>query len=60
VACNAPYAPRGTPPEIVQRLSAQVAKPPEEREVRQRMLDLGHEPAAGNPARLAAFVHSEW
>lgn len=59
VAWNALYAPRGTPPEIVQKLNAQVARLLVDPEVRQRMIDLGHEPAGGSPAELAAFAQAE-
>ncbi|MCW5657036.1 MAG: tripartite tricarboxylate transporter substrate binding protein [Burkholderiaceae bacterium] len=59
VAWNALYAPHGTPTDVIQRLNAAVAKILAEPEVRLRMLELGHEPAGGSPAELAAFAQSE-
>ena len=59
VAWNGLYAPRGTPQPVVQRLNAELAKILAQPEVRQRLLELGHEPAGGSPADLDQFARSE-
>ena len=56
---NALFAPRGTPPEIVNLLNAEVAKALAQPEVRQRILRMGSEPGGGSPEKLKAFVESE-
>ena len=58
-AWNAIYAPRGTPKEIVQRLNAEVAKVLAQPETRQRLMQLGFEPAGGSPEALAAYEKQE-
>lgn len=59
VAWNGLYAPRGTPSAVVQKVNVELAKVLTRPEVRQRLLDLGHEPAGGSPAELAGFARSE-
>lgn len=59
VAWNGLYAPRGTPPAVVQKLVAELAKILAQPEVRQRLLDLGHEPAGGAALELADFAKHE-
>ncbi|MBY4898528.1 tripartite tricarboxylate transporter substrate binding protein [Cupriavidus sp. AU9028] len=59
VAWNGLYAPRGTPPAVVQRINVELEKVLARPEVRQRLLDLGHEPAGGSPADLGGFARSE-
>ena len=59
VAWNGLYAPRGTPPAIVKRLNEEVVKILALPEVRQRLLELGHEVAGGTPATLANFARTE-
>ncbi|MEJ8815602.1 tripartite tricarboxylate transporter substrate binding protein [Variovorax ureilyticus] len=59
VAWNGLYAPRGTPAAIVQKLNAEIAKILAQPEARQRLLDLGHEPAGGTPESLDRFARSE-
>jgi tripartite-type tricarboxylate transporter receptor subunit TctC len=60
IAWNAMYAPHGTPPAVVQRLSTELAKVMAQPEVRQRLLELGHEPATGGgPRELATFARTE-
>jgi len=59
VAWNALYVPHGTPVAVVQRLSAELNKVLAQPEVRQRLLDLGHEPAPGSSAELAEFAKLE-
>ncbi len=58
-AWNAFYAPRGTPKAIVDRLNAEVAKILAQPETRQRLLQLGFEPAGGSPEALAAYEKQE-
>ncbi|MBX3633782.1 MAG: tripartite tricarboxylate transporter substrate binding protein [Rubrivivax sp.] len=52
-------APAGTPPEIVSRLSAEVARIMSLPEVRERLVTLYQEPAGSTPAELAAMVESD-
>ncbi|HBL65026.1 MAG TPA: twin-arginine translocation pathway signal [Achromobacter sp.] len=59
IAWNGLYAPKGTPPAVVQKLNAELAKALAQPEVRQRLLELGHEPGGGTPAELEAFARSE-
>ncbi|MEJ8810344.1 tripartite tricarboxylate transporter substrate-binding protein [Variovorax ureilyticus] len=59
VAWNGLYAPRGTPAAIVQKLNAEIAKILTQPEARQRLLELGHEPAGGTPESLDRFARSE-
>ena len=59
LAWNGLYAPAGTPPAVVQRLNTELAKLLAMPEIRQRLLELGHEPAGGTPGYLAAFASRE-
>lgn len=59
VAWNALYAPRGTPPAVIKRLNEEVTKILAQPETRQRLLQLGHEPAGGTPEQLAEFARAE-
>ena len=59
VAWNALYAPKGTPAEITKLLNAAVNKVLARPEVRQRLLELGFEPAGGTPAALGDFAKKE-
>lgn len=59
VAWNGLYAPRGTPPAVVNRLNAELSKILAQPEVRQRLLELGHEPIGGPAADLGGFARSE-
>jgi tripartite-type tricarboxylate transporter receptor subunit TctC len=56
---TAMYAPRGTPKEIVDKLNAEVTKVLAEPEARQKLLQLGFEPAGGTPDQLGTFEKSE-
>jgi tripartite-type tricarboxylate transporter receptor subunit TctC len=58
-AWNAIYAPRGTPKAIVDRLNAEVAKILAQPETRQRLMQLGFEPAGGSPEALAVYEKQE-
>ena len=59
VAWNALFAPRGTPPEVVNLLNGEVAKALAQPEVRARLLRMGFEPGGGSAERLRTFVESE-
>jgi tripartite-type tricarboxylate transporter receptor subunit TctC len=59
IAWNGLYAPRGTPPAILQRLSTELGKLLAQPEVRQRLLELGHEPSNGLAEELKAFAATE-
>ena len=52
-------APPGTPPEIVNRLSAAVLSITKEPDVRKRLLDAGDESSDASPAEVAAFLKEE-
>jgi tripartite-type tricarboxylate transporter receptor subunit TctC len=56
---NAFYAPAGTPRAIVDLLNAEVTKILAQPETRQRLLQLGFEPAGGTPGYLAKFEGQE-
>ena len=56
---NAFYAPRDTPQSIVDQLSRELGKYLAQPETRQRLLDLGFDPAGGTPAELAEFEKRE-
>jgi tripartite-type tricarboxylate transporter receptor subunit TctC len=56
---NAFYAPTGTPRAIVDLLNAEVTKILAQPETRQRLLQLGFEPAGGTPGSLAKFEGQE-
>ena len=58
-AWNAIYAPRGTPKAVVDLLNAEVAKILAEPETRQRLMQLGFEPAGGSPEALSAYEKQE-
>ncbi len=59
LAWNGLYVPRGTPAAVVQKLNAELAKLLAQPAIRQRLLDLGHEPAGGTPVELGDFARSE-
>ena len=50
---------KGTPPEIVARLHAEVDKILRAPEVRERLAALGAEPAGSTPNEFAAFITTE-
>jgi tripartite-type tricarboxylate transporter receptor subunit TctC len=61
-AWNAIFAPKGTSPEIIQKLNAAAAKALDDENVRKRLADLGSVvPAAADrsPQALGALVKSE-
>jgi tripartite-type tricarboxylate transporter receptor subunit TctC len=53
------YAPAATPPEIVKRLSAEVAIALKRLDVAKRLVDLGAVPIGSSPQELAAFQRAE-
>nr|WP_257022459.1 tripartite tricarboxylate transporter substrate binding protein [Pigmentiphaga litoralis] len=60
VSWQALYAPQGTPPNVVQRLNAEVVKALQNPEVRQKMTQqLGMEVVGSTPAELQAFMAKE-
>jgi tripartite-type tricarboxylate transporter receptor subunit TctC len=52
-------APKGTPKEIVDRVSAEFAKAMREPDVQKRIADLGYLPIGGSPSDYAANIKSE-
>ena len=52
-------APKGTPKDIVERVSAEFAKAMREPDVVARIAQLGYLPIAGGPADYAANIKSE-
>lgn len=52
-------APAGTPREIINKLSAELAKVIALPELRERFATLGMEPRTSNPEQFAAFIRSE-
>jgi len=59
IAWNALYAPKGTPPAIIHTLNTAFNKALQRPETRQRLLELGFEPAGGTPQWLQTFGKSE-
>ncbi|MEN4918107.1 tripartite tricarboxylate transporter substrate-binding protein [Achromobacter spanius] len=59
VAWDALFAPRGTPPRIVQEFGEHIRQVLEQPEMRRKMLDIGVEPLVMPPAQLDAFVKDE-
>lgn len=53
------YAPGGTPPELVKRLSAEVDAALKKPAVARRLIELGAVPVGGPPEKLAAFQQAE-
>lgn len=56
---GAVFAPVGTPPEVVARLSASIRAALARPELRERFLALGLEPAPGSPEETGAFLRVE-
>ena len=56
---NAIFAPAGTPPAIINRLQAEIAKVVKSPAVRDRMLALGGEIVTASPADLGAWVREQ-
>jgi len=59
-AWNVWFAPRGTPPDIVNKLNSEITAVLTDPEVMQKLRQLGYEPGTGEkPAQVAEFVHAE-
>jgi tripartite-type tricarboxylate transporter receptor subunit TctC len=56
---NCIVAPRGTPPQVVKRLNAEVVAGFNQPDVLERLRKQSIEPAAGTPEQLAAYIRSE-
>ena len=52
-------APAGTPPEVVRKLNAEIAKVLEQPDIRQRFAQLGTEPGGGTPESFAATLRAD-
>ncbi len=59
LAWNALYAPKGTPAPVISILNTSLNKVLARPETKQKLLELGFDPAGGTPARLAAFAKGE-
>lgn len=59
IAWNALYAPKGTPASVVSRLNAEMAKVLARPETRERLIELGFDPAGGSGTQLAEFARAE-
>jgi len=59
VAWDALFAPRGTPPEVIRKMSEHIQRAQQQAEMRARMLDIGVEPLTMSPSQLDAFVKTE-
>jgi tripartite-type tricarboxylate transporter receptor subunit TctC len=53
------WAPKGTPPEIVNKLSAEIVKMVAQPDTREKIQALGGIPVGNTPAQFAAFQRSE-
>ena len=60
VAWNVWFAPRGTPPAIVEKLNVEIAKVLAEPDTAAKLRGLGYEPGqADDPQKVSAFVNAE-
>jgi tripartite-type tricarboxylate transporter receptor subunit TctC len=59
VAWDALFAPRGTPPDVVRKMSEHLQRALQSPETRARMMEIGVEPLFMGPAQLDAFVKDE-
>ena len=59
IGWNGIFAPKGTPPEVVARLHAELVKILHAPEVKQHLSTLGAEPGGEKPEDFAAFVKAE-
>jgi tripartite-type tricarboxylate transporter receptor subunit TctC len=53
------FAPAGTPPELVKRLSVEIGKALAAPDLREKWLSTGAEPAASTPEEFRAFISKE-
>ena len=56
---NCIVAPRGTPPQIIKRLNAEIVAGFRQPDVLERLRKQSIEAVAGTPEQLAAFINSE-
>ncbi len=56
---NALLAPAGTPPAVIERLQAEVAKILRQDDIKAKFADLGAQTIGSTPAELAAFLRAE-
>jgi tripartite-type tricarboxylate transporter receptor subunit TctC len=56
---NCIVAPRGTPPQVIKRLNAEIVAGFKQPDVLDRLRKQSIEPVAGSPEQLAAFMKSE-
>lgn len=59
VGWNALFAPKGTPPEIIAKLNAEIGKILQTPDMKQLMASIGFDPAGGTAEHLAAYVRAE-
>lgn len=59
VAWDAMFAPKGTQPEVIQKMSEHVQRALQQPETRRKMLDSGVEPLFMGPSQLDGFVKKE-
>lgn len=59
VAWDALFAPKGTSPDIVNRLGAEMQRVLDQPETRKKLLDIGVEPLYMGPAQLDSFLKEE-
>jgi tripartite-type tricarboxylate transporter receptor subunit TctC len=59
VAWDALFAPRGTPPEVIQKVAEHIQRVLQRPEMRQKLMDIGVEPLFMGPAQLDTFVKDE-
>ena len=53
------FAPKGTPPDVVRKINADVNKALNEPAIKQRLYEAGAEAKPGTPEQMAAFLRSE-
>ena len=56
---NGLFAPKGTPPAIVERLARETAKALAQPEIRAKLEGLGLEPVGNTPEAFARFIEAE-
>lgn len=59
IAWNGLFAPKGTPPQVIQSLNSAFNKVLARPDTRQRLLELGFDPAGGSPTELRDFTVAE-
>ncbi|MGE5525765.1 MAG: tripartite tricarboxylate transporter substrate binding protein [Rhodospirillaceae bacterium] len=59
IAWQGLLGPAGTPPEVVQRLHAEVVKTLSQQDTRRQLAEQGYEPAGSTPGEFARFTRTE-